>query len=160
MEQPLHRRKPTLYFVNSMSDLFHEEIPDRFLDRVFSVIEETSHHIYQILTKRSDRLRRYFAGCVIPENTWLGVSVEDRRHRIPRIEDLRGINASVRFISAKPLLEDIGEIDLDGIHWVITGRESGPKAGQPNETIPLLTERRTEVFGSQIKFVFVEIALS
>nr|VFK60724.1 MAG: protein gp37 [Candidatus Kentron sp. TC] len=128
LEQPLCRRKPTIYFVNSMSDLFHEGIPDRFLDRVFSVIEETPRHIYQILTKRSDRLRRYFAGRTVPKNTWLGVSVEDRKHGVPRIDDLRKVNASVRFISAEPLLEDIGEIDLGGIHWVITGGESGPKA--------------------------------
>nr|VFK21260.1 MAG: protein gp37 [Candidatus Kentron sp. LPFa] len=128
LEQPLRRIKPTVYFVNSMSDLFHEEIPYEFLDRVFSVIKETPRHTYQILTKRSDRLRRYFSEKAAPGNAWLGVSVENRQHGIPRIKDLRAVNAAVRFISAEPLLEDIGEIDLSDIHWVITGGESGPKA--------------------------------
>jgi len=128
LSQPLRRIKPTVYFVNSMSDLFHEEIPDEFLHRVFSVIERTPHHTYQILTKRSDRLRRYFSKKAAPCNAWLGVSVENRLHGIPRIEDLRAVNAAVRFISAEPLLEDLGEVDFSGIHWVITGGESGPKA--------------------------------
>lgn len=128
LEQPLRRRKPTLYFVDSMSDLFHEGIPDAFLHRVFSVIERTPHHTYQILTKRWDRLPRYFAGGAAPGNAWLGVSVEDRRHGVPRIRDLREVDCAVRFISPEPLLEDLGEIDLGGIHWVITGGESGPKA--------------------------------
>lgn len=128
LEQPLRRCKPTVYFVNSMSDLFHEDIPDEFLDRVFSIIEETPRHTYQILTKRSTRLRRYFSEQAAPRNAWLGVSVENRQNGIPRIDDLRAINSTVRFISAEPLLEDLGEIDLRGIHWMIAGGESGPKA--------------------------------
>ncbi len=128
LEQPLHRQKPTIYFVNSMSDLFHEEIPERFLDRVFSVIRQTPHHTYQVLTKRSARLRDYFSGRAAPANVWLGVSVEDRKHGIPRIDDLRAVDSTVRFISAEPLLEDLGTINLAGIHWMIVGGESGPKA--------------------------------
>lgn len=128
LEQPLSRKKPTVYFVNSMSDLFHEDIPDRFLNRVFSVIERTPHHTYQILTKRSERMSRYFSRREIPANVWLGVSVEDRQYGVPRIADLRAVNSSVRFISAEPLLEDLGMIDLAGIHWMIVGGESGPKA--------------------------------
>lgn len=128
LEQPLHRQKPTIYFVNSMSDLFHEEIPNRFLDRVFSVIKKTPHHTYQILTKRSARMRDYFSGRAVPGNVWLGVSVEDQKYGLPRIDDLRAVNATVRFISAEPLLEDLGEINLSGIHWMIVGGESGPKA--------------------------------
>jgi len=77
LEQPLLRQKPTIYFVNSMSDLFHEDIPNTFLDRVFSVIERTPHHTYQILTKRSERMLNYFAGQVVPSNIWLGVSISE-----------------------------------------------------------------------------------
>lgn len=128
--EPLNRRKPTTYFVNSMSDLFHNDIPFEFLDQVFDVIKRTPHHTYQILTKRSDRMHKYFAlrGRVVPDNAWLGVSVETKQDGFQRIDDLRQIRASIRFLSVEPLLEDIGEIDLEGIHWVIVGGESGPKA--------------------------------
>ena len=130
LAEPLARKKPTMYFVNSMSDLFHEDIPFSFLDRVFEVIGNTPQHTYQILTKRSARMRRYFAaaGGQVPRNVWLGVSVEDRKHGLPRIDDLRTIPAAIRFLSVEPLLEDLGEIDLHDIHWVIVGGESGPKA--------------------------------
>lgn len=129
LNEPVARRKPTMYFVNSMSDLFHEEIPFVFLDRVFDVIARTPQHTYQILTKRSERMRAYFSkGRAVPENVWLGVSVEDRRHGLPRIDDLRVIPARIRFLSVEPLLEDLETIDLAGIHWVIVGGESGPKA--------------------------------
>lgn len=130
LDEPLNRRKPTTYFVNSMSDLFHNDIPFEFLDRVFDVIERTPQHIYQILTKRSPRMLKYFTsrGRVAPDNVWLGVSVENRKYGLSRIDDLRRIKANIRFLSVEPLLEDIGEIDLTDIHWVIVGGESGPKA--------------------------------
>jgi protein gp37 len=128
LEQPLTRKARTIYFVNSMSDLFHEAIPDEYINKVFDVIRETPHHTYQILTKRSSRLPVYFSGRHCPPNVWLGVSVEDRRYGLPRIADLRRVGASVRFLSIEPLLEDLGEMDLTGIHWVIVGGESGPKA--------------------------------
>lgn len=129
LDQPLMRKKPTLYFVNSMSDLFHEDVPDAFVDRVFSVIESTPRHTYQILTKRAQRLPRYFAaGRRCPRNVWLGVSVEDRTYGVPRIEYLREVDAQVRFMSVEPLLEDLGRIDLRGIDWVIVGGESGHQA--------------------------------
>lgn len=128
LEQPLHRRKSTIYFVNSMSDLFHEEIPTNFLDQVFEVIDKTPWHTYQILTKRSERMLNYFKSRAVPENAWLGVSVEDKKSGVPRIKDLRTVKARIRFISAEPLLEDLGIINLKGIHWVIVGGESGPKA--------------------------------
>lgn len=128
LEQPLQRKKPTTYFVNSMSDLFHEDIPDDFLDRVFSVVRATPHHTYQILTKRADRLPEYFARRSCPDNVWLGVSVEDRSYGVPRIDFLRQVKARIRFLSVEPLLEDIGDFDLTGINWVIVGGESGPKA--------------------------------
>jgi protein gp37 len=128
LTQPLMRRKATTYFVNSMSDLFHNDIPFDFLDQVFDVIRRTPQHTYQILTKRSARMRKYFVLRDVPANVWLGVSVENRKYGLPRIDDLRKVKAEIRFLSVEPLLEDVGEIDLRGIHWVIVGGESGPKA--------------------------------
>ena len=124
LEQPLRRRSPTMYFVNSMSDLFHREVPDTFLDRVFDIIQRTPRHTYQILTKRATRLPRYFATRACPDNAWIGVSVEDRR-RLVRVDALRAVRARVRFLSIEPLLEDLCDFDLTGIHWVIVGGESG-----------------------------------
>lgn len=128
LDQPIKRKKPTMYFVNSMSDLFHEEIPFEYLDQVFSVISKTKQHIYQILTKRSARMREYFQSREVPNNVWLGVSVEDQVYGKPRIRDLQQIAAKVRFLSCEPLLENLGIIDLSGIHWVIAGGESGINA--------------------------------
>lgn len=128
LSQPIKRQKATVWFVNSMSDLFHEDIPDGFLDQVFQTIRATPQHTYQILTKRAERLPEYFSGRECPRNVWLGVSVEDRNYGVPRIEFLRRVNARVRFLSIEPLLEDIGSIDLTGIHWVIVGGESGSRA--------------------------------
>lgn len=128
LQEPLRRTRPTIYFVNSMSDLFHERVPEPYIDQVFDVIARTPHHTYQILTKRAAHLARYFRTRAVPRNAWLGVSVENRRHGIPRIDYLRHIEARIRFLSVEPLLEDLGELDLTGIHWVIVGGESGPKA--------------------------------
>jgi protein gp37 len=130
LSEPLNRRKPMTYFVNSMSDLFHEDIPFEFLDEVFSVIERTPQHTYQILTKRAARMSKYFSleNRVVPANAWLGVSVEDREYGLPRIDELREVEAQIRFLSIEPLLENLGTINLAGIHWVIVGGESGPKA--------------------------------
>lgn len=125
LTQPLARRKPTTYFVNSMSDLFHRGVPDAFLDQVFQVIRATPQHTYQILTKRAERLPKYFASRSCPNNVWLGVTVENRRHGVPRIEHLRQVHARIRFLSVEPLLEDVGPLDLSNIHWVIVGGESG-----------------------------------
>ncbi len=99
LNQPLKRKKPTVLFVNSMSDLFHEDIPDVFLDRVFDVIRRTPQHTYQILTKRAERLPVYFRNRGCPENVWLGVSVEDRKYGVPRIDYLRQVGAHIRFLS-------------------------------------------------------------
>ena len=128
LNQPLVRKKPTVYFVNSMSDLFHEAVPNGYVDKVLSIIRATPQHTYQVLTKRAERLPKYFFNRPVPRNLWLGVSVENRQHGLPRIEELRKVEASVRFLSIEPLLEDLGEIDLGGINWVIVGGESGPKA--------------------------------
>ena len=128
LEQPLRRKTPTVYFVNSMSDLFHEKVPTSYIERVLKICELTPQHTYQVLTKRAQRLSKFFQSRLCPPNVWIGVSVENRKHGVPRIEQLRGVNACVRFLSIEPLLEDIGKIDLTGIHWVIVGGESGGKA--------------------------------
>lgn len=128
LEDPVKRKKPTVYFVNSMSDLFHEKIADDYIERVFAVIEQTPQHTYQILTKRAARMARYFKNRPVPSNAWLGVSVEDKKYGVPRIDHLRKVPASIRFLSVEPLLQDVGELNLKDIHWVIVGGESGPKA--------------------------------
>ncbi len=125
---PLQRKKPTLWFVNSMSDLFHPKVPFDFVDEVMEIICKTPQHIYQILTKRPGRMRQYFDNREAPTNAWLGVTVENKRHGVPRIDELQKIKAKVRFLSVEPLLEDIGKIKLGGIHWVIVGGESGKGA--------------------------------
>lgn len=128
LNQPLARRTPTTYFVDSMSDLFHSGIPDFYVDAVFEVMRNTPRHVYQVLTKRADRLPIYFKERTCPRNVWLGVSVEDRKYGVPRIDYLRGIDAPVRFLSIEPLLEDLGELNLAGIDWVIVGGELANKA--------------------------------
>lgn len=128
--QPLKRNKPTVYFVNSMSDLFHEGVDFDFLDQAFDVIARTPRHTYQILTKRAERMRAYFEYRTVPANAWLGVSVEDREFGVPRIAQLRQVNAQVKFLSCEPLLEDLGALDLSCIQWMIVGGESGDK-GRP-----------------------------
>jgi protein gp37 len=128
LDDPIRRKKPTTYFVNSMSDLFHEQVPFGYVERVVEVIKRTPRHTYQILTKRAERMATFFRTRDVPSNAWLGVSVEDRKYGIPRIAHLRFVNAEVRFLSAEPLLEDLGQLDLRGIHWVIVGGESGSEA--------------------------------
>lgn len=146
LEEPLKWKTPKKIFVNSMSDLFHKDVPDEFVDKVFGVMgacEDAGRgHVFQVLTKRSGRMlgymskrchrawnaRRLGTEAFPPRNVWLGVSVENRRHGLPRIEDLRQTPAAVRFLSVEPLLEDLGALDLTGIHWVIVGGESGRKA--------------------------------
>ena len=128
LNDPLKRKKPTVYFVNSMSDIFHENMPKDYLDRIFEVIENTPRHTYQILTKRADRMLQYLSQRHIPKNVWLGVTVENKQQGLPRIDKLRNLNASVLFLSIEPLLEDLGRMNLKNIDWVIVGGESGNKA--------------------------------
>jgi protein gp37 len=132
LTEPLLRKTPTIYFVNSMSDLFHAQVPDSFIDRTFDVMARCPHHTFQVLTKRAERLADYALERTIPSNVWLGVSVENMRHGIPRINQLRFARASVRFLSIEPLLEDLGNLDLSKIHWVIVGGESGHGARRMN----------------------------
>ena len=128
LHDPEARRKPARFFVSSMSDLFHESVPDDFLGRVFRAMTRAPQHTFQVLTKRAERMASFFEHREVPSNAWLGVTAEDRRHGLPRIQLLRKIDARLRFVSMEPLLEDIGEIDLDRISWVIVGGESGSKA--------------------------------
>ena len=127
LESPLKVKKPTKFFVNSMSDLFHEEMPFEFLDKVFETIRQTPRHTYQILTKREKILETYFQTRKVPDNVWLGVTVEMKSKK-RRVDVLRNIDAKIRFLSIEPLLENLGEIDLTNIHWVIVGGESGHRA--------------------------------
>jgi protein gp37 len=125
LELPLRWRQPRTIFVNSMSDLFHHEVPFSYIQRVFEVMEMASWHRYQVLTKRAERLEQIAPDLVWPQNVWMGVSVEDERVR-GRIEHLRRVPAVVRFLSIEPLLGPIPSLDLSEIHWVIVGGESGP----------------------------------
>ena len=131
LEQPMHWRRPQLIFVNSMSDLFHKDIPTEYIERVFDTMERADWHIYQVLTKRSSLMRRFvqghYRGQAAPPHIWLGVSVENNA-ALTRLRHLQQTNASVRFVSFEPLLGPIGAVDLGDIHWVIAGGESGPGA--------------------------------
>jgi protein gp37 len=130
--EPLRWRSPKMIFVNSMSDLFHEGVPDDYIIAVAKVMTTARWHTFQVLTKRAPRLqellRTKLRFAADEPHIWWGVSVENRKYGIPRIDDLRSAPAAVRFLSIEPLLEDLGPLNLDGIHWVIVGGESGPGA--------------------------------
>lgn len=126
IEQPLKWRRSRVIFVNSMSDLFHESIPEGFIAEVFSVMQQADWHVFQVLTKRHERLAELADKLPWPENVWMGVSIENRRF-VHRADFLRQVPAAVRFISAEPLLGPLDALDLDGIDWLIAGGESGAK---------------------------------
>jgi protein gp37 len=123
---PLRWRDPRRIFVNSMSDLFHEDISFDFIERVFDVMGRAEHHTFQILTKRHERLAELASDLAWHDNVWIGVSIENRRF-VHRADYLRDVDAAVRFISAEPLLGPLNGLDLAGIDWLIAGGESGPK---------------------------------
>lgn len=127
LELPLRWRRPRTIFVNSMSDLFHVDVPDKYIRQVFDVMASTPQHTYQVLTKRAERLARLAPTLDWPEHVWMGVSVESPKFRW-RIDYLRKTPAAVRFVSAEPLLAALPELDLGGIHWLIAGGESQPGA--------------------------------
>lgn len=141
LELPLRWRTPRRIFVNSMSDLFHERIPDAFIDQIFNVMMRANHHIFQVLTKRPDRLLMWHRGGQavkrIPPHVWIGVSVESMRYTW-RIDRLRQVDAEVRFVSAEPLLGPLSNLDLTAVSWVITGGESG---GPPDRSLVTPTPR-------------------
>jgi protein gp37 len=126
IEQPLRWRRPRRIFVNSMSDLFHERIPQEFIAEVFEVMGRADWHVFQILTKREDRLVELAPDLPWPPNVWMGVTIENRRF-VSRADSLREVPAAVRFISAEPLLGPLEGLDLTDIDWLIAGGESGPR---------------------------------
>lgn len=129
LNEPFRWATPRMVFVNSMSDLFHDYVSDQYIEHVARVMVSANWHTYQVLTKRAQRLRNLLTGRLRfasqVEHIWWGVSVENKKHGVPRIELLRRSPAHIRFLSIEPLLEDLGTLDLSGIHWVIVGGESG-----------------------------------
>jgi len=132
LDEPLRWRRSRRVFVNSMSDLFQDEVPDDFIVSVFETMRRAHWHSFQLLTKRAERMRAIVSRLPVPRrslpNVWLGVSVENRKHGLPRVEQLRRTPAAVRFLSVEPLIEELGKLELEGLHWVIVGGESGPGA--------------------------------
>jgi len=137
LTEPFTWRAPKLVFVNSMSDLFQPGVPNRYIEAVTEVMAAARWHTFQVLTKRSERLAGMLSGPLLRftalEHIWWGVSVEDRKHGLPRVKHLQQVPAKVRFLSIEPLLEGLGQIDLSGISWVIVGGESGPGARPMNK---------------------------
>ena len=151
LDMPRRWRAPRLVFVDSMSDLFHDDVPPEFIAQAFEVIRETPQHTYQVLTKRAQRLSRIAGELDWPPNLWMGVSVETRRYAF-RIDHLRKVPAAVRFVSAEPLLGPLGELDLAGIGWVIAGGESG--AGARPMELDWVTELRDTCTSAGVAFFF------
>ncbi len=151
LSTPYKWKKPKKVFVNSMSDLFHPDVPDSFIEKVFKVMNETPQHIYQVLTKRSERFVEINNKLNWTENIWLGVSVEDERVSY-RIDDLKLSNAHIKFLSCEPLIGSIKSLNLGGIDWVIAGGESGHKARPVN--IDWLTEIKESCNRFQVPFFF------
>ncbi len=127
LERPLHWKKPRMIFVNSMSDLFHRDVPDQYIQEVFDVMRRASWHQFQVLTKRASRLSRITSRIQWPANVWMGVSVESTEYEF-RIDYLRRIGARIKFLSLEPLLGPLPDLNLTNIDWVIVGGESGPGA--------------------------------
>jgi protein gp37 len=156
LAEPLRWSQPRMVFVNSMSDLFHEEIPLSYILRVLTTMNLARWHTYQVLTKRSDRLRELLSGSLKDAakeaHIWWGVSVEDREYGVPRIQDLQATPAAVRFLSVEPLLEDLGTLPLEGISWVIVGGESGPGARPMQENWVLSIREQCET--ANVPFFF------
>jgi len=127
LDVPRGWRQPRVVFVNSMSDLFHDDIPLAYIQRVFATMLDCPHHTFQVLTKRNERLAELAPKLPWPSNVWMGVSVEDSRV-LNRVKDLQRVPAAVRFLSLEPLIGPLEALPLEGIHWAIVGGESGPKA--------------------------------
>ena len=151
LEIPLRWKKPQMIFVNSMSDLFHEDVPLEFIKKVFNVMQKASWHTFQILTKRSTRLFTFSNEVCWPENVWMGVSVELKEYQY-RIDNLRNTDAQIKFISFEPLLGPMPSTDLRGIDWVIVGGESGPRARPIEEE--WVIQIRDQCISNDIPFFF------
>lgn len=151
LNDPIFWKNQSMVFVCSMGDLFHVDVPFSFIDKVMETIKAAFWHQFQILTKRPERMAEYFADRVIPRNVWLGVTVENQAVK-GRIDCLRSLDASVLFLSCEPLLEDLGELDLTGIDWVIVGGESGSKARPMKEDWVLSIKEQAEKQGAAFFF--------
>ena len=151
LELPLRWRKPQLIFVNSMSDLFHDDIPVDYIQQVFDVMRRAHWHRFQVLTKRADRLANLDPLIDWPENVWMGVSVESRLY-VRRIQLLRSTQARVKFLSVEPLLEALPDLELHGIDWVIAGGESGPRARAVRPE--WIAELRDQCVAANVPFFF------
>ena len=168
LDEPLHWRKPRTVFVNSMSDLFHEHLSDGDIIKVAEVMHKASWHTFQVLTKRHERmadlLNSQLQFCARDTHIWWGVSVENCKVGLPRIDHLRLADAAVRFLPVEPLLEDMGNLNLEGIHWVIVGGESGPRArdfdlGWARSIVRQCREQRVPCFVKQLGTRPVEDAI-
>ncbi len=151
LELPLRWKKPQTIFVNSMSDLFHKDVPLDYIQEVFDVMRHAHWHCFQILTKRADRLAELDRQLEWAPNIWMGVSVESDKYR-PRIDDLRRTRAAVRFLSLEPLLGPLHDLALQDIHWVIVGGESGPGARPMNPD--WATDLRDQCRRARVPFFF------
>lgn len=151
LNEPLNWKGNHNIFACSMSDIFHENVPFEFVDKMFNVIKQTPQHRYQILTKRAKRMTEYFYTRDIPKNVWLGVTVEAKSYRF-RIDLLRNMPATVKFLSCEPLVEDLEELNLAGIDWVIVGGESGSQARPMQESWVLNIRRQVKEQGSRFFF--------
>jgi protein gp37 len=151
LDVPLRWKKPRVIFVNSMSDLFHEEVPLDFIQEIFDVMSRAERHVFQILTKRHERLLELAPLLPWPPNVWMGVSIENRRF-VHRADYLRGVPAAVKFISAEPLLGPLEDLDLEGIDWLIAGGESGPKHRPVKEE--WLIDLRDMCLDAEVPFFF------
>lgn len=151
LELPLKWKRPQRIFVNSMSDLFHRDVPVDYIQRVFEVMRQASWHQFQVLTKRADHLAELDPVLDWPENVWMGVSVESAEHA-DRIDDLRSTGARVKFLSLEPLLGPLPDLNLQGIDWVIVGGESGPKARPVEEA--WIRQIRDQCLENQVAFFF------
>jgi protein gp37 len=151
LDLPLHWKKPQMIFVNSMSDLFHEEITTEFIREVFQVMRKADWHIFQVLTKRSTRLMEISKDIGWPKNVWMGVTVENSDCAV-RIDHLRKVPAAVRFLSMEPLLGPVPDMNLSGIDWVIVGGESGPGARPMDDSAVL--DIRDQCHAAGVRFFF------
>jgi protein gp37 len=151
MELPLRWKRPRRIFVNSMSDLFHEDIPEDFIGQVFDTMVQADWHVFQILTKRPDRLAELAPRLPWPENVWMGVTIENNRW-VGRADLLRSVPSAVRFISAEPLLGALPDLDLTGLDWLIAGGESGPKNRPPK--VEWFLDLRDRCIAENVAFFF------
>lgn len=149
LNEPKKVKEPSMFFVCSMADLFHEDVPDEFIDKVIQVIRDCPQHTFQLLTKRTERMYRYFVTRYVPRNAWIGTTVENANAvtRISKLSQIEGFENPLRFLSCEPLLSDLGTLDLAGIDWVIVGGESGNQARPMKKEWVLNIKRQCEEQG-------------